>query len=123
MSVATMRLERTTFQTSRLMEFFTERELVAQTGHQRSAWPEMIVKELVDNALDACESAGIPPEITIAIDENSISVTDNGPGLPLSTVRAATDFATRTSSNARYISPTRGSQGNALKTVLAVPTC
>jgi DNA topoisomerase VI subunit B len=26
-----------------------------------SAWPLVIVKELVDNALDACEEAGIRP--------------------------------------------------------------
>jgi len=44
------------------------------------------VKEAVDNALDACEEAGIVPEVSVDIqqtDENrfKVSVTDNGPGI------------------------------------------
>ncbi len=43
-------------------------------------------KEAVDNSLDACEEAGILPEITVAIEEQAedrfrLSVTDNGPGI------------------------------------------
>ena len=38
------------------------------------------IKELVDNALDACEEAGIAPAITIAVDATSIIIADNGPG-------------------------------------------
>jgi DNA topoisomerase-6 subunit B len=43
-------------------------------------------KEAVDNSLDACEEAGIPPTLEIAIEEMSedrfcLSVTDNGPGI------------------------------------------
>ena len=44
---------RTTFSTSRLLEFCSRKELVAQTGHEPDDWPLVIVKELVDNALDA----------------------------------------------------------------------
>jgi hypothetical protein len=36
-------------------------------------------------------------------------------------VEAALDFSTRTSTNTRYVSPTRGQLGNALKCVLAAP--
>ena len=57
------RLDRTTFTTSRLLDFCSEKELTAQTGHDVDDWPLVIVKELVDNALDACEEAGIAPEI------------------------------------------------------------
>ena len=32
-------LERTTFRTSRLLEFCSRKELVAQTGHEPDAWP------------------------------------------------------------------------------------
>ena len=44
------------------------------------------VKEAVDNALDACEEAGILPDIIVKIedkgnDEYKISVEDNGPGI------------------------------------------
>ena len=42
-------LTREAFETSRLLDFFSERELVAQTGHDTAWWPEMVVKELVDN--------------------------------------------------------------------------
>ena len=44
------------------------------------------VKEAVDNSLDACEEAGILPEISVDIqqmaeDRFKVSVTDNGPGI------------------------------------------
>ena len=48
-------LKRTMFETSRVLEYFTERELSYQTGHSRDAWPLVILKELMDNALDACD--------------------------------------------------------------------
>jgi sensor histidine kinase regulating citrate/malate metabolism len=60
---------------------------VAQTGHQRDAWPLVILKELVDNAIDAAEEAGIAPVVEVTVDDNGISVTDNGPGLPTETVK------------------------------------
>jgi hypothetical protein len=48
-------LQRVTFKTSRLAEFSGRRELVAQTGHAVEDWPLVILKELVDNTLDAAE--------------------------------------------------------------------
>src|SRR5689334_17201838 len=44
------------------------------------------VKEAVDNALDACEEAGILPEILVEVDSEPgdllrVSVEDNGPGI------------------------------------------
>jgi hypothetical protein len=41
-------LERMTFKTSRLAEFCSQRELIAQTGHQVRDWPLVILKELTD---------------------------------------------------------------------------
>jgi DNA topoisomerase VI subunit B len=114
-------LERATFRTSRLLDFASEKELVAQTGHRREAWPLVVLKELTDNAIDACEEAGIAPEITVTVDEAGITVADNGPGIPPETVKHALDFAVRVSSREAYVSPTRGAQGNALKTVIAMP--
>ena len=114
-------LARETFRTSRLLEYFSEKELTLQTGHERDRWPEVVVKELIDNALDACEEAGTLPEITLAIDENTISVQDNGPGLSGSIIDSILDYSLRASSKDAYISPTRGAQGNALKTVVAIP--
>jgi len=114
-------LERTAFKTSRLLEFFSEKELQMQIGHPRPAWPIALLKELIDNALDACESAGIPPSIHVTIDAQSITVEDNGPGLPLATLRRSLDYLYRVSDKAHYVSPTRGQLGNALKCVWAAP--
>jgi DNA topoisomerase VI subunit B len=55
------KFERTTFRTKREMDFLTERELVTQTGHARPEWLLVITKELLDNGLDACDEADIPP--------------------------------------------------------------
>jgi DNA topoisomerase-6 subunit B len=78
-------------------------------------------KELIDNALDACETAGIPPEITIVIEEDTVSVQDNGPGMPLKTLERSLDYLMYVSNKSHYVSPTRGQLGNALKCVWAAP--
>lgn len=114
-------LERTTFRTSRLLEFCSEKELVNQTGHETAEWPLVILKELVDNALDACEEAGAAPEVMVTVDGAGISVTDNGPGLPVETIEGVLDYAVRASSREAYVAPDRGAQGNALKTILPMP--
>jgi hypothetical protein len=115
------KLVRTTFKTSRVMDFFTEKELVTQTGHEVRDWPLVIVKELVDNALDACEDADIAPIVLVTADAAGITVTDNGPGLPETTLEGAMDFTIRASNREAYVSPCRGAQGNALKTLLPMP--
>ncbi len=114
-------LNRETFCTSRMMDFFSRKELVAQIGYPVTEWPLVVVKELLDNALDACEDTGEPPEITIKVDPGGITVVDNGPGIPASTVEGVLDFTIRVSSREAYVSPTRGAQGNALKTIIAMP--
>jgi hypothetical protein len=74
----------------------------------------------MDNALDACEGVGTAPSISITLSDSQIIVSDNGPGMPRDTVKNLCDFSNRTSSNAAYISPARGAQGNALQTILAM---
>jgi DNA topoisomerase VI subunit B len=114
-------IKRETFKTSRLLDFFSAKELTAQIGHPNFSWPLVALKELIDNALDACEDSGIAPEIEIEIDDQRITVTDNGPGLPAETVRGVLDFSVRVSSREAYVAPDRGAQGNALKTLVAMP--
>jgi DNA topoisomerase VI subunit B len=114
-------LERTTFTTSRLLEFCTRKELTIQTGKPIETWPIVVLKELIDNALDAAEEAGTPPRINVSVGDGTITVADNGPGIPSKTVNALLDFSVRVSSREAYVSPTRGAQGNALKTILAMP--
>lgn len=112
---------RTAFTTSRHLDFFSVKELTAQIGHPRSAWPLVLVKELIDNALDACEEANIAPAIKITVDEGGLTVCDNGPGIPPEVISGILNFEVRISSREAYVSPSRGAQGNALKTVVAMP--
>src|SRR3954463_10170726 len=112
---------RETFRTSRLLDFASERELTAQTGHRAGQWPQVAVKELVDNGLDACEEAGVAPRVEVEVDHGTIRVADNGPGIAADVVADVLDFSVRVSSREAYVGPTRGAQGNALKTVLAMP--
>jgi hypothetical protein len=116
-------LQRTTFVTSRLSEFANQRELVAQTGHSVRNWPLVILKECADNALDVCEEKQIAPVLEISVDTaaGEIVFTDNGPGIAPEIVVSILDYTTRTSSREAYITQSRGQQGNALKTVVAMP--
>src|SRR6516164_8104154 len=114
------RLARETFKTSRLLDFCSERELTKQIGHSSDQWPLVILKELVDNAIDAAEEASIAPAIQVEVAACAITITDNGPGIPAETVAGVLDFAVRVSSREAYVSPTRGAQGNALKTIVAM---
>jgi len=115
------KLRREIFTTSRLLDFCSQRELVNQTGHAAEDWPLVVLKELVDNAVDACEEAGAAPVISVAVENGKIVVTDNGPGIAPKVVRDILDYNVRVSSREAYVSPTRGAQGNALKTVIAMP--
>jgi DNA topoisomerase VI subunit B len=117
-------LNRQTFTVSRESDFFSERSLTAQIGLSSAYWLQVIVKEHLDNALDACEEAGILPEITLSVEGDNkdiITVQDNGNGMSPEVVTKILDFTSTTSDKAVYASPTRGSQGNALKTILVIP--
>jgi hypothetical protein len=115
------KLKRETFETDRAMDFFSKDELVKQTGHDIDDWPLVIVKELVDNSLDACEDPDVAPIIHVTADACGITVRDNGPGLPERTLQGALDFGVRASNREAYVAPDRGAQGNALKTLLPMP--
>jgi DNA topoisomerase VI subunit B len=114
------KLTRVAFRISRLMEFCTKRELQNQTGHSVYDWPLVVLKELMDNALDACEEAEIAPVISITVGDGSIIIQDNAGGIASDTIKSILDYSIRVSSREAYVSPTRGAQGNALKTILAM---
>ena len=65
-------LERTTFQTSRLLEFFSEKELQMQIGYDKMQCPLALLEELIDSALDACETARVLPDILVTVDAASL---------------------------------------------------
>jgi DNA topoisomerase VI subunit B len=87
------------FKTDRLGEFVGRRELTAQIGYPPEEWSLVLLKEALDNALDACEEAHAPPEIAIDVstDPTTITITDNGPGIAPETVRDILDYTSRTS--------------------------
>jgi hypothetical protein len=114
------KLTRVAFAVSRLMEFCSKRELQNQTGHSVYDWPLAVAKELFDNALDACEEAEVAPDITVIVEQDRIIVQDNANGVDAKTIASILDYTIRVSSREAYVSPTRGAQGNALKTILAM---
>ena len=115
-------LARKAFSVSRLAEFASVPELARQTGQPPQNWPLTLIKELIDNAIDAAEEADVAPDVEISVEsDGSIVIADQGPGLAPKIVASLIDFTKRTSSRAIYVSPTRGAQGNALQTLLAMP--
>ena len=119
------RLERTTFETSRDSEYFTAEGLTKLTEQNAKNFGNVLTKELGDNALDAAETAKVVPELLISCewrrDLTKVSISDNGAGIPPKTVESMQNFSTRTSDKAHYRTPTRGAQGNALKTIIGIP--
>ena len=102
------------FKEHSISEFFRRNsQMLGYSGKVRSL--TTIVHEYLSNSLDACEEAGILPEVKIAVKElaeskYSVTVSDNGPGIPskhvgkaLATVLAGTKFH-------RYLQQ-RGQQG------------
>ena len=71
MAMAT--LERTTFSTKRVMEFFSEKELNMQLGYSRPMWPVALLKEMLDNGLDAAELVGVTPRLEVVLTPGGFS--------------------------------------------------
>ena len=65
--MSTAVLNREAFAVSRSLDFCNKKQLTVETGHAPEEWPLVILKELIDNSLDACEEAGIAPEINIQV--------------------------------------------------------
>jgi len=68
-------------------EFFTKNRHLLGFDNPRKALLTA-VKEAVDNSLDACEEAGILPEVSVAVaqadgveDRFRVTIEDNGPGI------------------------------------------
>ncbi len=102
------------FKEHSIAEFFKKnRQMLGYAGVVRSL--VTVVHEYITNSIDACEEAGILPDITIRVTQTgenkySVYVRDNGPGIPkkfigraLATILAGTKFH-------RYVQQ-RGQQG------------
>lgn len=125
MTAAPITLQRQHFSIHRANEYFTLDGLQKETGQPAREFRHVALKELVDNALDAAETSGIAPHIVAEYVETKdglmLAVADNGAGIPSEVVSRILDFHTRTSDKAAYRAPTRGMQGNAIKTLLGMP--
>lgn len=87
-------------------------------------WDLYILKELVDNALDADEAAGITPRVSVEMRYDGLGLTvivRNQAQFPMDVVGDIFNLEKRASVKDLYNLPTRGAQGNALKTLLGIP--
>jgi DNA topoisomerase-6 subunit B len=104
------------FKEHSVAEFFKKnRQMLGFSGKVRSM--TMIVHEFVTNSLDACEEAGILPELFIQVEELDkeneyyrVTVKDNGPGIPKTHLGKALGQMLAGTKFHRYIQQ-RGQQG------------
>jgi len=110
---------------TRKLEFFELSDLQVATGVLANQFHLVILKELMDNAIDACEDEESPGvEVCIHSSEKglySFCIGDNGPGLSAEDIEKILDFEHYASSKSAYKIPTRGRLGNALKTIVGIP--
>ncbi len=106
-------------------DLFTVDGLQKQTGMEIHRWNLYIIKELLDNGVDACEVPGIPPKIQVRISKEGNSLTfsikDNAGGITKEQLEKIIDLSTYSGTKYYYRRCSRGMQGNALLTVLSVP--
>jgi DNA topoisomerase VI subunit B len=120
-----MTSKRQLFSEPQVAQYFELSTLSKMAGRPPSDFHRVIVKELVDNSLDAAEAVGIDPEIRVQIVGGRSffagHVFDNGLGITSETLDKLLDYSTFTSDKALYRTPTRGQQGNATKALFAMP--
>lgn len=118
----------------RTFDYIQLRWLEKTSGRPAHEWDLYIVKELLDNALDADErwtrEWGGAIELTIDLHYRraealnihflDIAVANRAP-FPITHLPAIFDLTAYTSDKSHYNLPTRGHQGNALKTILGIP--
>jgi DNA topoisomerase VI subunit B len=119
-------LERVTFATPRDSGYTKIPVLEKLAGQPVREFAHVVLKELVDNGLDAAEDAGIAPEIEVRVTPAGdgavqLTVADNGLGIPGSKVAGFCDFTMSTSDKTGYVSPARGAQGNAWPCIISIP--
>lgn len=125
-----MRQEEPYFTRTSVFDFVRIEGLQKLTSVTAHDWDLYIFKELVDNALDADEAddAVAHPRIVVEMHYGSsgqdrwleVSVR-NQAAFPLAAVKAIFDLTRRASVKDYTNQPTRGAQGNALKTILGIP--
>ena len=100
-------------------DFFNIKGLETRTGVIEKYWYFVIIKEIIDNALDAIEAES-PKQINIEYKNNIFKVFDNGAGLSVENIKDIYDFENYVSRNRHYITASRGKQGNGLKSIIGM---
>jgi DNA topoisomerase VI subunit B len=120
-----MSSKRQLFSEPQVAQYFELQSLGKRVGRPPHDFHRVVVKELIDNSLDAAEAAGVTPEVGVEIIGHKVflvaHVSDNGNGITPAVLDKLLDFSKFSSDKALYRSPTRGQQGNALKTLMAMP--
>lgn len=107
------------YKTAIIADYFTEDELVKRIGLSKTYWDDVVIKELIDNALDSIEP--LPEKfVEIVCGINGISIFDNGSGISKYTVKNIYDFNYYVSRNRHFVTASRGKQGNGLKTIISI---
>lgn len=107
-------------ETSMLVDYFREDGLIKKTGVKKEKWDFVIFKELIDNALDAIEDLQ-QKNIYVNVQTGRLQIFDNGDGISSNRIKNSIyDFSKYYSSNRHYITPSRGKQGNGLKTIISI---
>lgn len=95
--------------------------LQSLTGQPSNYWVRYILKEIIDNSLEACDHPEILVDLNINDETTQLSIKDNGPGIPENIIyHIFKDVYSFGGSKRHYKLPTRGQQGNALMTVLGI---
>lgn len=107
------------YKTSIKADYFTKDELVKRVGLPEGYWNDIIMKELIDNALDSIEPLK-EKRVDIIRKADSLCIFDNGEGISVDTVKDIYDFNYYVSKNRHYVTASRGKQGNGLKTIIGI---
>jgi len=107
------------YKTKMTSDYFTKQGLENRTGILNHAWHIVLLKELIDNALDAIE-ANTYKEITVEYYPNTLKIFDNGNGLSVSDIKDIYDFENYVTKNRHIMNISRGKLGNGLKTVIGI---
>jgi len=107
---------------ARSLDYVNLQKLLTLTGCSGRDLDKFILKELVDNGLDACKKCQLGyPAVKVIINRDRIEVRDYGRGMTEEDIRKITDLTKSYSMKTLYKTPSRGVLGNALKCILGIP--
>ena len=110
----------------RIFDFVERSGLEKLTDCQSGSWHLYILKELIDNALDADESHNNPSGIQVRFNYSAnagvlLIRVSNATPFPVEMLERIFSLRSYASSKDYVIGNTRGKQGNGLKTILGIP--